>query len=194
MLCDFYLANHKWPICGVFPVCDVYSGPLKHLVLPDLFSVGYCLSEIFMYVLQQQFDDAVIFMLIFFEHTANLVWHRCLPEFRTNSQNIGSVQVLNYTCDRGTCCTASFIHLPNLLLCSLSQEAILDIKRIRVSYLRTWFIPDVIAAFPIGYILLFAVIMNKLLKQQTANNVLQYLSVPKTIMHLVLHYLFMVYN
>lgn len=41
-----------------------------------------------------------------------------------------------------------------------SQEAILDIKRIRVSYLRTWFIPDVIAAFPIGYILLFAVIMN----------------------------------
>ncbi|XP_073330055.1 hyperpolarization activated cyclic nucleotide-gated potassium channel 5 [Pagrus major] len=36
------------------------------------------------------------------------------------------------------------------------EEAILDIKRIRVSYLRTWFIPDVIAAFPIGYILLFA--------------------------------------
>uniref|UniRef100_A0AAQ5XW91 Cyclic nucleotide-binding domain-containing protein n=1 Tax=Amphiprion ocellaris TaxID=80972 RepID=A0AAQ5XW91_AMPOC len=38
-----------------------------------------------------------------------------------------------------------------------AEEAILDIKRIRVSYLRTWFIPDVIAAFPIGYILLFAV-------------------------------------
>ncbi|CAB1449224.1 unnamed protein product [Pleuronectes platessa] len=37
-----------------------------------------------------------------------------------------------------------------------SEEAILDIKRIRLSYLRTWFIPDVIAAFPIGYILLFA--------------------------------------
>ncbi|XP_028292425.1 hyperpolarization activated cyclic nucleotide-gated potassium channel 5 [Gouania willdenowi] len=37
-----------------------------------------------------------------------------------------------------------------------AEEAILDIKRIRVSYLRTWFIPDVIAAFPIGYILLFA--------------------------------------
>uniref|UniRef100_A0A3Q3X430 Cyclic nucleotide-binding domain-containing protein n=1 Tax=Mola mola TaxID=94237 RepID=A0A3Q3X430_MOLML len=37
-----------------------------------------------------------------------------------------------------------------------SEEAILDIKQIRVSYLRTWFIPDVIAAFPIGYILLFA--------------------------------------
>ncbi|XP_061826855.1 hyperpolarization activated cyclic nucleotide-gated potassium channel 5 isoform X2 [Nerophis lumbriciformis] len=36
------------------------------------------------------------------------------------------------------------------------EEAILDIKQIRVSYLRTWFIPDVIAAFPIGYILLFA--------------------------------------
>lgn len=68
-----------------------------------------------------------------------------------------------------------FIHLLNLLLCSLSQEAILDIKRIRVSYLRTWFIPDVIAAFPIGYILLFAVIMNRLLKQQTAS-VLQFMS------------------
>uniref|UniRef100_A0A3Q3JRZ4 Cyclic nucleotide-binding domain-containing protein n=1 Tax=Monopterus albus TaxID=43700 RepID=A0A3Q3JRZ4_MONAL len=37
-----------------------------------------------------------------------------------------------------------------------SEEAILDIKQIRASYLRTWFIPDVIAAFPIGYILLFA--------------------------------------
>ncbi|XP_023193182.1 potassium/sodium hyperpolarization-activated cyclic nucleotide-gated channel 1-like [Xiphophorus maculatus] len=37
-----------------------------------------------------------------------------------------------------------------------AEEAILDIKKIRVSYLRTWFIPDVIAAFPIGYILLFA--------------------------------------
>lgn len=47
------------------------------------------------------------------------------------------------------------------LLCSVLQEAILDIKRIRVSYLRTWFIPDVIAAFPIGYILLFAVIIKR---------------------------------
>ncbi|XP_058469700.1 potassium/sodium hyperpolarization-activated cyclic nucleotide-gated channel 1 isoform X2 [Solea solea] len=37
-----------------------------------------------------------------------------------------------------------------------SEEAVLDIKRIRLNYLRTWFIPDVIAAFPIGYILLFA--------------------------------------
>uniref|UniRef100_A0A3P9JV49 Hyperpolarization activated cyclic nucleotide-gated potassium channel 5 n=1 Tax=Oryzias latipes TaxID=8090 RepID=A0A3P9JV49_ORYLA len=37
-----------------------------------------------------------------------------------------------------------------------AEEAILDIKQIRVNYLRTWFIPDVIAAFPIGYILLFA--------------------------------------
>lgn len=54
------------------------------------------------------------------------------------------------------------VHLLSLLflLPPPSQEAILDIKRIRVSYLRTWFIPDVIAAFPIGYILLFAVIMN----------------------------------
>lgn len=47
------------------------------------------------------------------------------------------------------------------MLSSPSQEAILDIKRIRVSYLRTWFIPDVIAAFPIGYILLFAVKMKR---------------------------------
>lgn len=37
-----------------------------------------------------------------------------------------------------------------------AEEAVLDLKEIRVSYLRTWFIPDVIAAFPIGYILLFA--------------------------------------
>ncbi len=50
-------------------------------------------------------------------------------------------------------------------------------KRIRVSYLRTWFIPDVIAAFPIGYILLFAVIMSRLLRQETVNNVLLYFSV-----------------
>lgn len=70
-----------------------------------------------------------------------------------------------------------FIHLFNLLLCFFSQEAILDIKQIRVSYLRTWFIPDVIAAFPIGYILLFAVIIKGLLKQQKANCMLQYLSV-----------------
>uniref|UniRef100_A0A8C8E0D4 Ion transport N-terminal domain-containing protein n=1 Tax=Oryzias sinensis TaxID=183150 RepID=A0A8C8E0D4_9TELE len=41
-----------------------------------------------------------------------------------------------------------------------AEEAILDIKQIRVNYLRTWFIPDVIAAFPIGYILLFAVKME----------------------------------
>ncbi|KAG7260148.1 hypothetical protein CRUP_014134 [Coryphaenoides rupestris] len=34
--------------------------------------------------------------------------------------------------------------------------AILDVKQIRVSYLRSWFLLDVIAAFPIGYILLFA--------------------------------------
>ncbi len=70
-----------------------------------------------------------------------------------------------------------FIHLLNPLLCSFHQEAILDIKRIRVSYLRTWFIPDVIAAFPIGYILLFAVIIRRLLRQQIVNNVLQHFSV-----------------
>ncbi|KAJ0047347.1 hypothetical protein NL108_002548, partial [Boleophthalmus pectinirostris] len=37
-----------------------------------------------------------------------------------------------------------------------AEEVVLDLKEIRLSYLRTWFIPDVIAAFPIGYILLFA--------------------------------------
>ncbi|XP_046903572.1 potassium/sodium hyperpolarization-activated cyclic nucleotide-gated channel 1 [Hypomesus transpacificus] len=37
-----------------------------------------------------------------------------------------------------------------------SEVAILDLKQIRLCYLRTWFIPDVIAAFPIGYILLIA--------------------------------------
>ena len=37
------------------------------------------------------------------------------------------------------------------------QVAILDVKQIRVSYLRSWFLLDVIAAFPIGYILFFAV-------------------------------------
>ncbi|CAB1328851.1 unnamed protein product [Coregonus sp. 'balchen'] len=37
-----------------------------------------------------------------------------------------------------------------------SEVAILDIKKIRVIYLKSWFIPDVIAAFPIGYILLIA--------------------------------------
>ncbi|CAL8372260.1 unnamed protein product [Arctogadus glacialis] len=37
-----------------------------------------------------------------------------------------------------------------------SEVAILDLKQIRISYLRSWFIPDVIAAFPIGYILFFA--------------------------------------
>lgn len=49
------------------------------------------------------------------------------------------------------------MYLPTVFL---RQEAILDIKQIRVNYLRTWFIPDVIAAFPIGYILLFAVKME----------------------------------
>lgn len=79
-----------------------------------------------------------------------------------------------------------FFHLLNLLLCSFQQEAILDIKRIRVSYLRTWFIPDVIAAFPIGYILLFAVIMSRLLRQETVNNVLLYFSVHWAAMNFLL--------
>lgn len=50
------------------------------------------------------------------------------------------------------------------------QEAILDIKQIRVCYLRTWFIPDVIAAFPIGYILLFAVIRSIIIRMQTSED------------------------
>uniref|UniRef100_A0AAQ6IET8 Cyclic nucleotide-binding domain-containing protein n=1 Tax=Anabas testudineus TaxID=64144 RepID=A0AAQ6IET8_ANATE len=54
------------------------------------------------------------------------------------------------------------------------EEAVLDLKQIRVSYLRTWFIPDVIAAFPIGYILLFAVIMSRLLQQKN-NSVMRIL-------------------
>lgn len=65
------------------------------------------------------------------------------------------------------CLTAPFLQdtvFPVKRVSSRSQEAILDIKRIRVSYLRTWFIPDVIAAFPIGYILLFAVKTKELLK------------------------------
>lgn len=37
-----------------------------------------------------------------------------------------------------------------------SEVAILDVKQIRMIYLKSWFIPDVIAAFPIGYILLIA--------------------------------------
>lgn len=58
-------------------------------------------------------------------------------------------------------CLALGVTAFNRGLSSRPQEAILDIKQIRVSYLRTWFIPDVIAAFPIGYILLFAVKTNR---------------------------------
>ena len=57
--------------------------------------------------------------------------------------------------------------MSSIRTCLLVQEAVLDLKEIRVSYLRTWFIPDVIAAFPIGYILLFAVIL--ILKQETVH-------------------------
>uniref|UniRef100_A0A3B4DQ47 Cyclic nucleotide-binding domain-containing protein n=1 Tax=Pygocentrus nattereri TaxID=42514 RepID=A0A3B4DQ47_PYGNA len=35
-----------------------------------------------------------------------------------------------------------------------SEAAILDLKCIRQNYLKSWFIPDVIAAFPVGYIIL----------------------------------------
>ncbi|XP_063070641.1 potassium/sodium hyperpolarization-activated cyclic nucleotide-gated channel 1-like [Engraulis encrasicolus] len=37
-----------------------------------------------------------------------------------------------------------------------NEDAILDLKLIRINYLKSWFIPDVIAAFPVGYILLIA--------------------------------------
>ncbi|XP_016143951.1 potassium/sodium hyperpolarization-activated cyclic nucleotide-gated channel 1-like [Sinocyclocheilus grahami] len=37
-----------------------------------------------------------------------------------------------------------------------SEGAILDLKSIRQQYLKGWFIPDVVAAFPVGYILLIA--------------------------------------
>ncbi|XP_041934354.1 potassium/sodium hyperpolarization-activated cyclic nucleotide-gated channel 1-like [Alosa alosa] len=37
-----------------------------------------------------------------------------------------------------------------------SEAAVLDLKKIRISYLKSWFIPDLIAAFPVGYILLIA--------------------------------------
>ncbi|KAL6484815.1 hypothetical protein MHYP_G00068600 [Metynnis hypsauchen] len=37
-----------------------------------------------------------------------------------------------------------------------SEAAILDLKCIRQNYLKSWFIPDVIAAFPVGYIILIA--------------------------------------
>ncbi|XP_065104979.1 potassium/sodium hyperpolarization-activated cyclic nucleotide-gated channel 1-like [Paramisgurnus dabryanus] len=37
-----------------------------------------------------------------------------------------------------------------------SEGAILDLKSIRQHYLKSWFVPDMVAAFPVGYILLFA--------------------------------------
>ncbi|XP_066542021.1 potassium/sodium hyperpolarization-activated cyclic nucleotide-gated channel 1-like [Hoplias malabaricus] len=37
-----------------------------------------------------------------------------------------------------------------------SEAAILDLKCIRQNYLKSWFIPDMIAAFPVGYIILVA--------------------------------------
>lgn len=48
------------------------------------------------------------------------------------------------------------INKPLHCLCYL-QTAVLDLKKIRISYLKSWFIPDLIAAFPVGYILLIAV-------------------------------------
>ncbi|KAA0715866.1 Potassium/sodium hyperpolarization-activated cyclic nucleotide-gated channel 1 [Triplophysa tibetana] len=38
-----------------------------------------------------------------------------------------------------------------------SEGAVLDLKRIRQHYLKSWFVPDMVAAFPVGYILLIAV-------------------------------------
>ncbi|XP_053491048.1 potassium/sodium hyperpolarization-activated cyclic nucleotide-gated channel 2-like [Ictalurus furcatus] len=37
-----------------------------------------------------------------------------------------------------------------------NEAVILDLKSIRQNYLKSWFIPDMIAAFPVGYILLIA--------------------------------------
>ncbi|XP_072541264.1 hyperpolarization activated cyclic nucleotide-gated potassium channel 5 isoform X2 [Salminus brasiliensis] len=37
-----------------------------------------------------------------------------------------------------------------------SEAAILDLKCIRQNYLKSWFVPDMIAAFPVGYIILIA--------------------------------------
>ncbi|KAG9271355.1 potassium/sodium hyperpolarization-activated cyclic nucleotide-gated channel 1-like isoform X1 [Astyanax mexicanus] len=36
------------------------------------------------------------------------------------------------------------------------EAAILDLKCIRQNYLKSWFVPDMIAAFPVGYIILIA--------------------------------------
>lgn len=111
MLCDFYLANHKWPICGVFPSCGVYSGPCEHLVLPDLFSVSFCRYQASLkyscLCFGRQFNNAVTLMLISSKHIAKVSRPLCRSLFWTNSQNIGSVQVLNYTSDRCTCCCVS---------------------------------------------------------------------------------------
>uniref|UniRef100_A0A8C1GEL3 Hyperpolarization activated cyclic nucleotide-gated potassium channel 5 n=1 Tax=Cyprinus carpio TaxID=7962 RepID=A0A8C1GEL3_CYPCA len=41
-----------------------------------------------------------------------------------------------------------------------SEGAILDLKSIRQHYLKSWFLPDMIAAFPVGYILLIAVMCH----------------------------------
>ncbi|KAK2868995.1 hypothetical protein Q7C36_000866 [Tachysurus vachellii] len=37
-----------------------------------------------------------------------------------------------------------------------NEDTILDLKSIRQNYLKSWFLPDMIAAFPVGYILLIA--------------------------------------
>ena len=52
------------------------------------------------------------------------------------------------------------MYLNIYLTVTIQQVAILDVKQIRVSYLRSWFLLDVIAAFPIGYILFFAVSLD----------------------------------
>lgn len=45
----------------------------------------------------------------------------------------------------------------NITISSITQAAILDLKSIRRNYLKSWFVPDIIAAFPVGYIILIAV-------------------------------------
>ncbi len=59
----------------------------------------------------------------------------------------------------------SALDIPNITLLKfiqriflyVTQGAIMDLKSIRQQYIKSWFIPDMVAAFPVGYILLIAV-------------------------------------
>lgn len=137
---DLNHANHKWSICG-----DYFSPPPSPLSPPVVFTLAR----------PKHLDSPRFIPSLFLPVTSNM--HLCVL-----SDNPSSVQLLHYTRAAPRAARRLRPSAQSAVLFSAppSQEAILDIKRIRVSYLRTWFIPDVIAAFPIGYILLFAVIMN----------------------------------